>query len=170
MRLSAPLQALDWFSNCSKRQPMTGGLSGTWGMERRAHVRYPVKLSLQFLIRTGKLVAASGEGVSVNMSSAGLLFRSLKRLRDGERVVAALHWPIVPDGKAMVLLVHGHVIWMKGQLIGMSVSHYGFVDESLFPAGDIENLAKLTLPRHLTPTKSAPPPHAGVHPWKKGVP
>ena len=148
---------------------MTGGRSGTEGTERRAHARYPVKLSLRFLIRSGSLVAVSGEGVSINMSSAGLLFRSLKRPRDGEKIVAALQWPLVPDGKPMVLLLHGQVVWIKGLQIGVSVSHYGFLSENLLGAGDLEDLSRLTLPRHLTPTKAGNPMNTGVHAWKKGV-
>ena len=148
---------------------MTGGTSGTGGAERRAHARYPVKLSLRFLSRTGNLVSVSGEGVSINLSSAGLLFRSLKRLRDGEKVVAALQWPPVPDGKPMVLLLHGQVVWTKGSQVGVSVSHYGFLSENVLGPDDPNSLSKLTLPRHLTPTKAGTPMNLGVHPWKKGV-
>ena len=151
------------------RHNMSDGTSGRRQPERRAHVRYPVKLALRFLIRSGKFVSLSGEGTSINISSNGILFRSSKRLPDGEKVTAALQWPPTVDGKPVILLIHGQVVWIKGLQIGVSVSHYGFLSENLLGAGDLEDLTRLTLPRHLTPTKAGNPMNAGVHAWKKSV-
>jgi len=124
------------------------------GGERRAHARYPVKLALRFLIRTKKVLSISGEGTTLNISSTGMLFRCSEHLTSGDTVTAALEWPPTADGKPMILLVHGHVVWIKGGQVGLRVSHYGFLAQNIPAADDLESLNKLALPRHLTPTKA----------------
>jgi hypothetical protein len=84
-------------------------------------------------------------------------------------VTAALEWPILSDGKPMILLVHGHVAWIRGSEVGISVSHYAFLSEKIPASTDIEGLNKLALPRHLIPTKPNPALYTGVHRWKRGV-
>jgi hypothetical protein len=133
--------------------------------ERRAHARYPVKLAVRFLIRSGKLISFSGEGTSINISSTGMLFRSSKHLNGGETVVAAVEWPVSDQTKPLVLLFHGHIVWIRGSQVGMSVSHYGFLSEAV----DADNLFQLASPRHLTPTRAALPASAGVRQWRKSV-
>jgi hypothetical protein len=128
------------------------------------HVRYPMKLAVRFLIRSGKLLSFSGEGTSINISSAGMLFRSSKHLTGGDTVVAALEWPVSDQSKPMMLLFHGHVVWMKGSQVGMSVSHYGFLSE----AAGSDNLFQFASPRHLTPTRAITP-LGGVRQWRKSV-
>lgn len=135
------------------------------GQERRMHARYPVKLAVRFLIRSGKLVSFSGEGTSVNISSTGMLFRSSKHLNGGDTVVAAVEWPVSDQSKPLMLLFHGHVVWIKGSQVGMSVSHYGFLSEAV----NTDNLFQLASPRHLTPTRAATAPYAGVRQWRKSV-
>jgi hypothetical protein len=133
--------------------------------ERRAHARYPVKLAVRFLIRSGRLISFSGEGTSINISSTGMLFRSSKHLNGGETVVAAVEWPVSDQTKPLVLLFHGHIVWIRGSQVGMSVSHYGFLSEAV----DADNLFQLASPRHLTPTRAALPASAGVRQWRKSV-
>jgi hypothetical protein len=114
-------------------------------------------------------MSVSGEGTSINISSNGMMFRSSKDLSDGEKITAALEWPILADGKPMILLVHGHVIWIHGSEVGISVSHYAFLSEKIPASTDVEGLNRLALPRHLIPTKPSPAPYSGVHRWKRGV-
>jgi PilZ domain len=137
--------------------------------ERRTHARYPVKLALRFLIRSGKFVSVCGEGTSINISSTGMLFRTSKRLNRGETVIAAVEWPRTTDGKPTVLLFHGHVVWIKGSKVGISISHYGFLSEEIPNITDLEGLDRRIIPRHLTPTRANPTLYAGVRQWKRGV-
>ena len=148
---------------------MTVGTFSPMGHERRAHARYPVKLALRFLIRTEKVLSISGEGTSLNISSTGMLFRCSERLTSGDTVTAALEWPQPADGKPMILLVHGHVVWIKSAQVGLSVSHYGFLAQNIPAADDLESLNKLALPRHLTPTKANASLYPSVRQWKKSV-
>jgi hypothetical protein len=133
--------------------------------ERRTHVRYPVKLDLRFLIRPGKVVTTSGEGTSVDISSTGIQFRTPKRLNGGEKVIAAIQWPLTAEGKPLTLLIYGNVVWTKGALVGMSVSHYGFLSHGAVP--ELENLQDLPMPRYLTPTRSSPSGYANLRQWRR---
>jgi PilZ domain len=146
---------------------MTIGLPERTVADRRSHPRYPVKLALRFLIRTGKFASVSGGGSSLNVSSTGMLFRSAKRISDADTITVAVEWPAAPDGKPMILLVHGHVVWIKGVQVGMSVSHYGFLpqDASLVS----EDLDRLALRRHLTPTRASAFVFSGVRQWRKSA-
>ena len=148
---------------------MTVGTYGPMGGERRAHARYPVKLALRFLIRTKKVLSLSGEGTTLNISSTGMLFRCSEHPTSGDTVTAALEWPSTADGKPMILLVHGHVVWIKGAKVGLRVSHYGFLAQNIPAADDLESLNKLALPRHLTPTKAIASVYPSVRQWKKSV-
>src|SRR5579864_7365210 len=96
------------------------GLKAEPSQERRSHPRYPVKLAIRFLIRAGRVTAISGEGTSINISSTGMLFRTSKRVDDAEKVIAAIQWPS-SENKPLFLLCHGHVVWMKGSQIAMSI-------------------------------------------------
>lgn len=137
--------------------------------ERRAHPRYPVKLALRFLIRAGRVMSVCGEGTSVNISSTGMLFRSSKRLNQAEKIISAVQWPS-SEGKPLFLLFHGHVVWMKGSLIGMSISHYGFFPEEIPDAIGEQTFDELTHPRRLTPTRPNPELYAGVRQWRRSDP
>jgi hypothetical protein len=92
-----------------------------------------------------------------------MLFRISKRVDLAEKVVAAVEWPRTPGGRPVLLLFHGHVVWMKGSQIAISVSHYGFLPEEISTGVDETKLDELAAPRHLTPTRSYPGFH-GVRP------
>lgn len=148
---------------------MTAPPLGETGIERRGHPRYPVRFPVHYLIRSGKLLSVSGEGTTINISSAGMLFRSTKRLDSAERIVAAVEWPSTADGKPVLLLFHGHVVWMRGSQIAMNISHYGFLPEEASAAIDIRMLEQLATPRRLTPTRPHPTFDSGVRQWKKSA-
>jgi hypothetical protein len=119
--------------------------------ERRGRRRYPVALALHFLTRAGNSLSAAGEGTSINISSSGMLFRSPQHLQAGERVIAAIRWPPIPQGRQPLLLVEGTVVWEKDLRVGMTLSHYRFLPDDIPLTGDPEQLFQL--PRPLTPTK-----------------
>ena len=148
---------------------MTAQSTNRTGGERRAQARYPLKLPLRYLIRAGKLVSICGEGTTVNISSTGMLFRSSKRLDRAEKVVAAVEWPHKPDGTPVILFFQGHVAWMKGCQIAISVSHYGFLPEEIPTDVREISLDNLVMPRHLTPTRPHSAFDSGVRQWRKGV-
>jgi len=129
-------------------------------------MRYPVKLGLKFLIRSGKIHSISGTGTTVNISSTGMLFRASKRLDSGEKVVVAVDWPIA-DAKPMILLFQGYVVWMKGSQVGLAVSHYGFLPNDTPGSDNPEKLDTLATPRQLTPTRPVPYTPASVRQWKR---
>lgn len=139
------------------------------GEERRAHVRYPVKLPLRYVSRADKLVSVSGEGTTVNISSTGMLFRSSIRLDRPDKVIAAVEWPRTPADKPVILLLQGRVVWMQGPQIAITVSHYGFLPEEDHAALNEIQLEDLATTCHLTPTRPGSSFYSGVRQWKKGV-
>jgi PilZ domain len=159
----------NWFLNCKwAASLMTPAMPALTLGERRTCPRYPIKLAVSFLIRTGKFASDAGRGTSVNISSAGMLFRSSKKLTAGDTVTVALEWPPPPDGRPLMLLMHGHVVWIRDSHVGMRASHYGFLSQNIPAAADVEDLNRLALPQHLTPTKvlsKAP----GVPRWRESV-
>lgn len=96
-------------------------------------------------------------------------FRSSKRLDSGERVIAAVKWPSAV-GRPLILLIHGHVVWIKGPQVGITVSHYGFLPDNIPEDADLETLNSLASPFHLTPTKATPLASGSVRQWNRSVP
>jgi len=148
---------------------MPGWTLENLSQERRSHPRYPVQLPIRFLIRSGKVISFSGEGKTVNISSAGMMFSSSEPLPDAERISAAVHWPATPDGKPVVLLFHGHRVWVKGLQLGMQISHYGFLSQDIPGTEDPRLLEQLASPRRLTPTRTVRSAYGSVRQWKKSV-
>lgn len=130
-------------------------------------MRYPVKLGVKFLIRSGKVHSMSGTGTTVNISSTGLLFRASKRLDGGEKVVVAVDWPTADANKPMILLFQGYVVWMKGSQVGLAVSHYGFLPNNTPGSDNPEKLDKIAAPRQLTPTRPVAYSPTSVRQWKR---
>ena len=98
-----------------------------------------------------------------------MLFRSAKHLEGGDKVVAAVQWP--PAGRnPLILLFQGHVVWMKGLQVGITVSHYGFLPNDMPELDDLEKLSTLAAPRHLTPTRTTTYVPGSVRQWKKSDP
>ena len=67
----------------------------------------------------------SGRGVSLNISTGGMLFRADAALSKGELIQVELDWPPRPDtAQPMRLVLHGFVIRSDSNGTAMTIAKY----------------------------------------------
>ena len=124
--------------------------------ERRRRTRYPIQLSLHFMAVPQETRASrSGEGQSVNISSAGMLFRTAARLHAGDAVVAALEWPVCSGSTPLVLLLSGRIVWRRGADCGMFIARHDLVPATAEMSG-MQQLTNYVLPGRPNPVEINP--------------
>ena len=85
----------------SARQPVLAD------SHRRRQIRFPIVLKLNFRMRSG----LSGEGVLLNISSSGLLFRCTTNLFAGNQIEIDLPWPCLLNGNCpLQLRIRGRIV------------------------------------------------------------
>lgn len=124
--------------------------------ERRQHKRYSVALKLRFTARGLSSVGMSfsGKGTVVDMSSTGLQLDSDTSLNAGDVISTSVEWPWSSPGRALSLLLHGHVVWCVAPRAGIAFSRYSFSEAG---RGSIRGA-------------SAPAPHHGTSEVSSGGP
>jgi hypothetical protein len=81
---------------------------------------------LHYRLRGAKQPAA-GAGLSVNISSVGVLFTAEEELTVGERLEVTLDWPAPLDGTVPLrLFVFGRVVRADGRRAAMKIDHHEF--------------------------------------------
>ena len=94
--------------------------------ERRATPRYTIERSLRYRVR-GVRPALAGSGVTVNMSSNGVLFTADQPLPPGKPVVLEINWPVLlNESKPLKLVTRGHVIWCDSVTAAMRIEGWEF--------------------------------------------
>ena len=88
--------------------------------QRRA-TRYELRMGLRYAVfRSGKLTRGTGE--SVNLSTTGLLMKTIGAPAQGDVVVAALEWPVPAiDRQPLYLIVSGDVVRVKRPYVALSL-------------------------------------------------
>src|SRR5260370_24893893 len=108
--------------------------------DRRAGRRYHMETALRYLARSGDTVVASGEGLSANISSAGLLFRNATAFSPGTWVTAGLHWEFAGQGDPPLLLVlAGPIMRSTSQETAMRNQQVRVRSRSQLSAGESED-------------------------------
>ena len=80
-------------------------------MERRAKVRYPIACELEYRILRGRSADRVGKGVTINISSEGLLFHTMETLPRGSGIELTLNWPVTLDDHIpLTLRIKGSVV------------------------------------------------------------
>src|ERR1043165_2056350 len=88
------------------------GHDSSWGgpLERRHTKRFPMRESLTYSFRKGKL-ACAGSGKTIDISSKGILFEADEALQVGGVVQVAVNWPVLLDGTCFLkFVVEGRVM------------------------------------------------------------
>ncbi len=78
--------------------------------DRRHSNRFPIVRDLTYRVLTRKDGGPPGEGVTINMSSSGVLFGTTHPPRAGTRLELAINWPVRLHGRLPLNLV------MKGRV------------------------------------------------------
>lgn len=98
------------------------------GNERRASVRFPLKLTAQAYAGDVRF-----EGTTVNISSGGLLLTSDQEIPAGTSLTVRLNWPIARRTKSVALVVKGAVVRCEPGCVAIQREHYRFVETNTRP-------------------------------------
>jgi hypothetical protein len=96
--------------------------------ERRSRQRFPIEQEVGYKIfGSHKSVVQVGLGMSLNMSSTGVLFTTESTLPPGERVELAMSWPVLlNDMLPLKLVARGRLVRSAGTQAAMSIEKYEF--------------------------------------------
>ena len=111
--------------------------SSTWNQDsrapesiagnRRADRRYSVLLDLRWKLIHRKRILDTGEGNTLDLSSAGVRFESGRTLPVGLNVELAISWPVLLRGITPTqLVVHGRIVRAEGGQIAIRMIHHEF--------------------------------------------
>ncbi len=94
--------------------------------ERRAKARFPIELSVSYCSRS-RSQPLSGNGRTLNISSAGLLIAAENRFREGLRLQLTLDWPWLLDNAIPIRLVaESRVVRSNESCFAVELESYQF--------------------------------------------
>ena len=81
------------------------------GGERRQSERFAIERNVRYRVLNKRTTESTGEGLTINISSRGVLFTSAHPLTAGVRVEMCISWPAQLNDKcALKLVVRGRVV------------------------------------------------------------
>jgi PilZ domain-containing protein len=99
--------------------------SATKFVERRAQLRFPVHVQLEYrLIKSGPL-RVSGKACSIDISSKGIAFTTEAVLNPGALIELVLDWPCGADDTSRLVLM-GHIVRLSGKIVACAISRFEF--------------------------------------------
>jgi len=95
--------------------------------ERRIACRYPIRTGLDYRVMAGGEVVGTGWGLTINMSSTGILFESERALPAQRLVQLSLDWPGRPSRAVTVRLhVAGRTVRCQGDCTAVAIQRHEF--------------------------------------------
>lgn len=95
--------------------------------ERRSERRYSIALQLQWKLFSRKRLIDMGTGITVDLSTGGILFESDHKLAAPGFMELAITWPARPDHlSSMHLVVIGRVVRVSGTRVAVRIKQHGF--------------------------------------------
>jgi hypothetical protein len=96
--------------------------------ERRGSKRFAIEQETLYKILDHRAaVPERGTGKSVDISSGGVLFETVQRLRSGKRVELSVNWPALLDGGCPLKFVAvGRVVRAEERCAAMHIEQYEF--------------------------------------------
>ncbi|MBX5494722.1 MAG: PilZ domain-containing protein [Bryobacteraceae bacterium] len=95
--------------------------------ERRSSDRFPIQREIRYKILNKKNGEETGSGVTVNMSSGGVLFTTERLLLPGKRIEMAISWPAQLNNKcALKLVARGRVVRAEEGRAAIEIQQYEF--------------------------------------------
>jgi len=102
--------------------------------DRRTTDRFPIEREVQYKVLNKRSGEEAGEGKTVNISSAGVLFTTQQPLLPGRRLELAISWPAQLNSKcALKLVARGRVVRFEGGRAAIEIQQYEFRTQSLGP-------------------------------------
>ena len=96
--------------------------------ERRAAMRFGIQQEVLYKILDQRIAAPeSGAGITLDISSGGVLFETEQRLRLGKRVELAMNWPVPLEGGCLLKFVAvGRIVRAEDNRAAMVIEQYEF--------------------------------------------
>lgn len=95
--------------------------------DRRRADRFPIEQDIRYKLSNKRLEEQSGSGVTVNMSSNGVLFTCSHDLMPGRRIEVSIGWPAQLNQKCGLRLVaRGKVVRVEEGKVAMQIQQYEF--------------------------------------------
>jgi hypothetical protein len=97
--------------------------------DRRSADRFPIEREVRYRVLSRKNAAEgeSGTGMTVNMSSNGVLFTTDRYLLAGRRLELSISWPAQLNSKvALKLVARGRVVRSEEGLAAIEIHQYEF--------------------------------------------
>lgn len=95
--------------------------------DRRRAERFPIECELVYRMSGKRLAHEQGRGVTVDMSSNGIRFRTDRPLLAGRRVEIAIRWPVPLDNRcSLKLIARGRVVRSEAGQAAVAIEKYEF--------------------------------------------
>ncbi|HZT28435.1 MAG TPA: PilZ domain-containing protein [Bryobacteraceae bacterium] len=99
----------------------------TPGTERRTSPRFPIEQPVSYRILDAQPGQSTYKGVTLDMSSAGVLFTTDQQLERGKRLELCVYWPVALDsGCPLKLVAVGRVVRAEDGRAAMRIEKYEF--------------------------------------------
>ncbi|MGA2742432.1 MAG: PilZ domain-containing protein [Bryobacteraceae bacterium] len=97
-------------------------------VERRAALRFAIGQEVLYKILDHRAAAPeSGVGMTLDISSGGVLFETVQRLNPGKRVELSVNWPAqLEDGCPLKFVAVGRVVRAEDTWAAMHIEQYEF--------------------------------------------
>ncbi len=114
--------------------------------DRRNSDRFPIERELRYRVLSKRGAEEVGEGITVNISSSGVLFTTKHLLVPGRRMEVSINWPAQLNNKcALRLVARGRVVRFEEGLVALEIQQYEFRTTSAGP-GVAAAVAKAAAP------------------------
>ena len=95
--------------------------------ERRTGRRYEVSLKVRWKIMHRRRLLEAGTGMTLEMSSGGILFKSEQRLPPENTIELAIAWPVLLHNTLpLQLIISGRVLRISGQHVAVRILQHEF--------------------------------------------
>jgi hypothetical protein len=103
--------------------------------DRRHSDRFPIEREVRYRVLNKRSGEEAGDGKTINISSAGVLFTTEHILLPGRRLELSISWPAQLDNKcALKLVARGRVIRFEQGRAAIEIQQYEFRTQSSNPA------------------------------------
>lgn len=97
------------------------------GTERRHSDRFPIEREVKYRVLSKRGGEECGDGKTINMSSAGILFTTDRIVLPGRRLEVSINWPAQLNDKcALKLVARGRVVRFEEGRAAMEIQQYEF--------------------------------------------
>jgi len=114
--------------------------------DRRQSDRFSIEREVKYRVLNKRGAEEAGEGRTINISSAGVLFTTEQLLLPGRRLELSISWPAQLNDKcALKLVARGRVIRFEEGRAAIEIQQYEFKTQSLPVGAGVSSLRLATI-------------------------